>query len=493
MFTSILTYLVQVIKYQKQIIFVLLQFISSIYAHSKVPKTTKLENLNYQKLIVDELPVIRELEQLDHRQLLQEHLERTGKVLAPIRRRKDSSAVSPAIHCPKCQAPADYLYKNNGDQGQYLCKVCSERFNEKNKYSKDVILTCPHCDKTLDKIKERKGFDVHKCRNEACPYYLHRLKSLSPKEWRLFEKEPSAFKMHYIYRRFALTIEELAKPGIIDTTVSLNRIHSSPRVLGLILTYHVNYGLTASKTAALMYDVHQVKISGQTIRNYAKSAAAVVQPFVDYYPYELSDQFCGDETYIRVLGKWNYLYFFFDAVNKIILSHRVSLHRDTETAIKAIYDVLRRFEEIPEDLNLITDGNPIYLLARQFFAQNGIHFDITQVIGLTNEDEVSKEFRPLKQIIERLNRTFKGSYKPTGGFGSSNGSIAFVTLFCAYFNFLRPHSSLEKGQIPVQLPELLKCPDMPAKWLELIRLSNEYLKQIATSPSALSAPGVPEK
>lgn len=35
-------------------------------------------------------------------------------------------------------------------------------------------------------------------------------------------------------------------------------------------------------------------------------------------------------------------------------------------------------------------------------------FDITQAIGLTNNDKFSKEYRPLKQIIERLNRTFKG-------------------------------------------------------------------------------------
>ena len=36
-------------------------------------------------------------------------------------------------------------------------------------------------------------------------------------------------------------------------------------------------------------------------------------------------------------------------------------------------------------------------------------FTITQVIGLTNDDEVSKEFRPYKQMIERLNRTYKAT------------------------------------------------------------------------------------
>lgn len=40
-------------------------------------------------------------------------------------------------------------------------------------------------------------------------------------------------------------------------------------------------------------------------------------------------------------------------------------------------------------------------------------FDVTQVVGLTNEDPVSKEYRWLKQVVERLNRTFKFSYKVT--------------------------------------------------------------------------------
>jgi hypothetical protein len=47
---------------------------------------------------------------------------------------------------------------------------------------------------------------------------------------------------------------------------------------------------------------------------------------------------------------------------------------------------------IPKKLNLITDGNPIYLLAKHFFAGYGANFDITQVIGLTNENPVSKQY-----------------------------------------------------------------------------------------------------
>ncbi|MBS4456769.1 hypothetical protein [Tuanshanicoccus lijuaniae] len=88
-------------------------------------------------------------------------------------------------------------------------------------------------------------------------------------------------------------------------------------------------------------------------------------------------------------------------------------------------------------------------------------FDVTQVIGLYNNDPVSEKYWPLKQIIERLNRSFKGNYKPMTGFGSQAGSIAYVELFTTSFNFLRPQTSLEKVRIPVQLDALAKGEDMP--------------------------------
>jgi len=112
-------------------------------------------------------------------------------------------------------------------------------------------------------------------------------------------------------------------------------------------------------------------------------------------------------------------------------------------------------------------------LAQHYYASQGIKFDITQVIGLTNDDEVSREYRPLKQIIERLNRTFKGSYRTTCGFNSSDGSIAFVTLFTACFNFLRTHSTLN-NKVPVEIPELQVLETMPARWCKLVEMAQDY-------------------
>src|SRR5690625_6348184 len=111
------------------------------------------------------------------------------------------------------------------------------------------------------------------------------------------------------------------------------------------------------------------------------SVALVTKPFVDHFPYELSNSFCGDETYIRVKGRWHYLFFFFDAVKKIILSYPVSPNRDTLSPIKPLARVFQNFKEILEDLLFLFVVIPIFILAHLAFPRLAIHFVFLKLIG----------------------------------------------------------------------------------------------------------------
>lgn len=470
---TIIKCLLLYINFQEKIITYLLVVI--LGKDYKIPKKDNPVNKKYRKLQVDQKPIFENTLKLDYKKLLADYQKTNGKELKPRKPHKNSkSHVPESTRCPCCNAPYNYLYDNTGGRGQFKCKVCSSTFNRKNRFSKSVTLKCPHCLKTLEKIKERKDFFIYKCKNNDCSFYQSNLSSMSKEDKKQFDSDPGAFKVRYIYRIFNFDFKPLSKSSPILPKVDLSRVYASPHTLGLIFTYYVNYGLSARKTACLMKDVHGLKISHQTVLNYADAVSAIVKPYIDNYNYDLSGSFCGDETYIRVHGKWHYIFFFFDAVKKIILSYHVSPNRDTLSAVKALDDVISKLKSIPEDLNFVVDGNPIYLLAQHFFATHDIDFDVTQVIGLTNDDPVSKEFRPLKQIIERLNRTFKGNYRSTYGFGSGDGSVSYVTLFVAYFNFLRPHSALEK-RVPVVVSELSNLPHMPARWAKLIKLSEEHI------------------
>jgi len=433
--------------------------------------TDDIVSRDYRKLEVDPMPIFYSPEKKDYFALLAEYETVNGKPLKPVKHRLSAPDIK---SCPCCDAPAGYVYDNTGGRGQFLCKVCNTRFNRKSVFSKDVVLKCPSCNHTLVKIKSRKDFSIHKCLNDYCSFYRKKLTGLSRAERKLYAIMPSSFKLRYIFRKFNFDFQPLSSLSPVSATVDLARIQSSSHLLGLVLTYYVNYSLSSRKTAAIINDVHQVSISHQTVLNYAEAVANTVKPFTDNFPYVLSSSFCGDETYIKINGRWNYLFFFFDSVKKLILSYRVSALRDTFAAVRALDDVLSKLKVIPENLNFVTDGNPIYLLAQHFFAGKGIRFNITQVIGLTNDDPVSTAYRPLKQIIERLNRTFKSNYRGTNGFGSIDGSASFVTLFATYFNFLRPHSSLEK-RTPVVIPDLEGMPHMPGRWNLLIEMAEHYI------------------
>lgn len=183
------------IKWQAQLINKLSDYINWLEDDTGRPsKGTDITKLDYKKMTLDDPPNVVEIERLNYKELLKE-AEDVSKPIKKVRRHKSSSAVPQSVRCPKCGAPHDYLYKNNGNKGQYLCKVCDARFHEKNRLSKDIQLFCPNCEKHLDKIKERTEFDIYKCRNNLCPYYQQELTNLTDKQKELFETSPYYFKL----------------------------------------------------------------------------------------------------------------------------------------------------------------------------------------------------------------------------------------------------------------------------------------------------------
>lgn len=475
MLTQLLAYLVKIIKLQQQFILILMTQLANIYLHSKTPR---LESPTYRRFnqfkADDKLPLLQaniHKNQLNYQELLVAYQAKHGKPLKPVNHRQ--AFAFPRQTCPGCGAPSQYLYANGGGDKSslLLCKICQTSFNPEKRYRKEVVLRCPDCQNKLELAKQRANFKVWRCNNRHCPHRKRELAKLNSSQYQEYLKRPSQFKLRYIYREYAFKIRQIAAQSRVD----LSRIQASPQVLGLILSYYVNYGISAAKTAALMYDIHGIKISKQTILNYAQAVAANVRPFLDNYPYQLSSQLVGDETYLRVKGKWHYLFYFYDVNKKIILADYVTPKRTTESACIAIYQVLKKYQVIPENLRFTVDDNPIYRVARLYYAhQEGINFDLNIVKSLTNETEVAKEYRPAKQTNERLNRSLKANYRPMGGFKSASGSITYVTLYSLCHNFLRPHQSLGYHP-PVEVPELTGLTRMPDKWLRLIKLAQEQL------------------
>lgn len=153
----------------------------------------------------------------------------------------------------------------------------------------------------------------------------------------------------------------------------------------------------------------------------------------------------------------------FSKHNAHVMSLCLTLHINLDLSLRKTSQALKNLYNIS--------------ISHQQFAKkfkDNFTFNITQVIGLTNDDEVSKKFRPYKQMIERLNRTYKASYRPTNGFDNYDGANYDLALWVAYYNFLRPHK--HTNYTPLNKMDMLaNAENMPGKWQLLIFLGQQTI------------------
>ena len=482
MLVNIILYLIQLCHYLYQQNCWLINFICR-YIPLKQWAFDDSHSPKYQKFKVDQLPKIVYLKQdWDWQDLNCYYTWKYGKPVKPVNRRSECD-IPEDCSCPSCKAPQPFLYRNNGKGGQLMCKVCQTLFSpDENRFSKILTLKCPHCSRNLTHKKDRKHFIIHKCVNPKCPYYLHNLKKVDEKDLKENHGK-NKYKLHYIYREFVIDFFKMDVTSLPKNASSLKFSKNNAFIMSLCLTYRVNLGLSLRKTAQALRDIHNISISHQMVANYCKTAAVCIKPFVDTYPYEKGSVFSADETYIKVRGVKGYIWLIINAATRAVIGYQVSDNRGVGPCIMAMRMAFQHLKELPKNFKFIADGYSAYpLAAQQFFHQYGekFKFVITQVIGLTNDDEVSKEFRPYKQMIERLNRTYKASYRPTNGFDNYDGANYDLALWVAYYNFLRPHR-FNGSRPPVEDDLIQNAGNMPGKWQLLIFLGQQTILKMQNS------------
>jgi transposase-like protein len=407
----------------------------------------------------------------DYTQLLVEYEKTHGKPLAPVRNRAGSPRVPDLVGCPCCHAPSEYLYYNDGKKKtQLLCKVCGELFQAKGRFQRKTKYYCPYCLRALFTWKQKKEVTHYKCCNDNCEYRIRQIGKLNEKERELVKTRSSQFKLSYQYREYHYQLNELTPTGPEEQVLNLGRTYNGPNILGLVLAFYVSFALSARKTALVIRSVFGISISYQSVLNYAAAAAFYCHSFNLNHKGSIDEISAGDEAYIKVMGKQHYVFFFISAKNLKITAYQVTDSRETLPAVSAMNEAIRT-AEAEQTIILVTDGNPSYPAGIHFLnAQRAKDLIHRKVIGLQNLDSESTAYRPYKELIERLNRTFKHHMRPAHGFNSVNGAVALVTLFVTHYNFLRPHTSL-KWQVPIPLKELEGITTIQGKWAKILSLA----------------------
>jgi transposase-like protein len=438
---------------------------------------------HYRRFIVDPLPPRTEpppkpvAPMLDWRQRLAAYEATNGRPLPPVKRRSAKSHVPAGHTCERCGAPSNYLYFNDGEKRTQLrCKVCGglspvERRLRKTSRAK---YWCPHCGGALYRWKVQTHVTLYKCGNDHCPAYLKKLARLNSAEKKLRAERSSQFSVRYIYREYHFRRKDLQLPAPQPSCVDLARIHSPDHVLGLVLTFHISFGLSSRMTARILREVFQVPMTYQTVLNYCQAAASHLHRF-NLAHKGPSDALCaGDEVFIKIDGQWAYTFLFIGAESHKITGYHVAPNRDTHNAVIAMNEVARTAPD--RNTHLVFDGLGAYPAGVHFINAQRQELDrppafsFTQVFGLENRDDLSAQWRPFKQLIERLNRTYRFHTRAAGGFPSHNGALVLTVLFTTYYNFLRPHTSLY-GDRPVHLDQLDTIPTLQTRWCKLLDMA----------------------
>jgi transposase-like protein len=139
-----------------------------------------------------------------------------------------------------------------------------------------------------------------------------------------------------------------------------------------------------------------------------------------------------DETYVRIQGRWCYLYRGIDEHGNL-LDVRLSEHRDMAAAKAFFEQVAELMAEPPE--RVVTDGHSSYPRA------------ISEVLGETVEHQVSKS---VHNPVEQSHRKLKQRYYPTLGFSNVETAGYFCEAVEELNQFLRVRQSM--GEF-VSLPE----------------------------------------
>jgi putative transposase len=281
------------------------------------------------------------------------------------------------------------------------------------------------------------------------------------------------FKINYQYREYHFTAKQIQhcapdKPS--KTKVNLFRIHNPDQVVGLILTFYISFAMSARKTAMIMRDVFGYnKVSYQTVLNYAQAVAYYAHQFNLKHKGAINNISVADETYIKIKGLQNYVWFVLSESKHTITAYHISDNRETVSALTALNEAFKTAKD-KQKITIITDGLGSYTEAVQFLNKHRKNkIDHIQVIGLQNKDDISAHYRPFKQIIERFNRTYKHHVKPAAGFNTLNGAKTLTTLFVTYYNFLRPHMALAY-KTPIHIEQLNDIDTIQAKWVKLISM-----------------------
>lgn len=176
------------------------------------------------------------------------------------------------------------------------------------------------------------------------------------------------------------------------------------------------------------------------IEKYTREA---IKHFKDYHP-QVGDTWVADETMLNLDGEHSvWFYDIIDKDTRYLLASRVAISRTTNDAQRLMEDAQKRAGKSPKEI--LTDSNYSYLDGiEKTFGSDTAHIQTTP-FHRDGEDSTSE--------IERFHGTLKDRTKVFRSFRDIDTLIEFTDGWLIYYNYFRPHESLN-GKTPAEAAHL---------------------------------------
>ena len=221
-------------------------------------------------------------------------------------------------------------------------------------------------------------------------------------------------------------------------------------------------GMSFGKIVLHLNEKHKTNLKRSTILKWQNKFGEMIDDFTKSFQLSHSFNIHADEVFFRAKGQRerNFVYYW-DAIDydtKFIVADHVSLEREEFEAKQFMKNLKERIKENPKFIH--TDNSYDYPPAiRKTFGRGKvkhIHFPAWKHKFKNNP-------------IERYHNTIRENYKTMRRFQNERTAFNFLRFFRNYYNFLRPHKSLN-WQTPSEVAGFGKF-----NWWSIIR---NFLKEV---------------
>ena len=202
----------------------------------------------------------------------------------------------------------------------------------------------------------------------------------------------------------------------------LNRTQYPSDVIALVVLWRLRYKLSL-RDLPEMFALRGMVFSHEAVREWeAKLTPALVEDLRRRRRGKVGRSWYTDETYIKVGGRWRYLYRAIDRSGALV-DVMFSEMRDMKAA-RAFFHSAKAVTGLTPD-RVTTDGHDSYPRAIRTELGRGVRH---------------RTSRYLNKVMEQDHRGIKGRYRPMRGFKCPRSAARFCQGYDELRNFLRPRS-----------------------------------------------------